>query len=342
MGILERSDEIQAQPTSTSDLRVLSRLARRVLGRLDARSRLRDLALEVFQGLSDSGSRQLPGGVPFVGEANKTTGCNVPEDAADVLFECSTSSFSCAPISGSPDVYTCGSSLPGGTFECEDTFGTCDDGIAGASYNCDDSTSPAFDCSDSYGVYDCHHFICGGESDGDGAFDCDAEFDFLCTGPDFDCHDDFDCTASHVFLCADEHDCVDTFDCTSEGCGEEKYDCTDTDYPYTYPDDGGTDTTPGDFRCGHKADGDETFTCAGTFTCASEDEFDCAGGAVFRCGKNDGTGSFVCDSDSGDPDEGNNFECDSDYKCRGSYCGCSQTSPYSGCCGGSTYSPPPP
>lgn len=202
---------------------------------------------------------------------------------------------------------------------------------SGSQYSCDDQ----YNCNAA--IYDCKWFACGDDDTG-ASFACNGT-DFLC-GDTFDCNDSFDCNTGHIFWCSTTHDCAgatpnggDQFTCSASGAfGGDEYE----------PEPG--NKTPGDFICGSTDFDTDNFNCRKEFTCGASDQFQCDGTAIFRCGLNDNSGTFTCDSWPNDGTKGNNFECLSDYKCRGSYCGCqppgSEFSGPTACCGGTTYTPP--
>jgi hypothetical protein len=141
--------------------------------------------------------------------------------------------------------------------------------------------------------------------------------DFVCGGPDYDCFDDFDCSAGHIFFCTDDHECKDDFGCSATG--NTKCDAT---FPYSRPDDGGTDTTPGDFVCGLGGGDSDNYDCSNKFTCTAKDEFDCTSKTDFDCGTGDAGDKFECGSSTRfECDTKDNFGCSpsANFKCLGTY-----------------------
>jgi hypothetical protein len=262
--------ETQSQETPRN-IGAEAQLVTDVMQRLAARNELWRLARSIWQGLYGDG--HVAQQVNFVVEGDPSYDC-VGGSPASSNFNC-TSSFIC-----------------NASFECLGSYSDC----GGFSrFNC--STKDAeFDCGAQ--IYDCQFYTCGNAGAGSASYNCVVDLDFWC-GDKFTCYDSFRCEGGHIFACEDTHVCSGLFGCAATG----SIDCSG-DYPYSRPDNGGTDTISGDFACGAYTGNGSTFACTGsTFTCTAEDEFDCQGLTHFDC-NND----FVCGDET-------NFECDSVFGC---------------------------
>ncbi len=256
------------------------RLTRKALVRLSARGKIASIAAEIVAGREADDQSKVSKPTFFV-ESEIKTACLGPQPAP-THFECSSAFNNIKP----PD-FKCDTNVTYGS-ECK-TEGE---------FECHND----YDCPEGTGVFDCADFTCGNKSGGAGSFDCSTDGDFLCGGYDYECFDDFDCSADHAFACWDDHECNDDFTCSSPG---------DPGCSGNYnrpPNQGGPDTTAGDFLCGSHGGNSDEFDCNDDFDCSAGDQFECQESTNFDCGTGQSSDSFACDPAK--------FECDTDFDCR--------------------------